>query len=244
MSRNRETLRGAADDHTGTVATRIAARIQEDIVRGDLKAGERLNEVVLATRYGVSRVPLREAFRIVEGLGLVEIRPFSGAFVSDLSIAEVVDVFEIHEALESVALRLALPLLTDEILAELEQIALKAEHEPNAWRFFELSNDFYSTLYGCVNRRHLLEALRKLVCNQNRYLFLFFSSLKVYEPDLPGQCDFVKVLRKRDADTALTFQRNWRRAQREFLLQHIGEGRTATVAAHRTGKRRVKAPRP
>lgn len=228
---------GSAGDDAATVATRIAELIQDDIIRGNIQGGERLNEVEIAKRYGVSRIPLREALRIVEGQGLIEIRAFSGAFVSDLSIAELIDVFEIHEALESMALRLALPMLTGQDLDVAAKIARKFEREPDPWRALELSNDFYTTLYGGIGRRHLLHEMNRLLSNANRYLFAYFSALRMYQPELPRQRDYVDVLRKKDIDKALKFQQNWRRMQREFLIRHMGEGRKPEPGAARRPKR-------
>lgn len=196
--------------------------IREDIVRGNLASGERLNEVALAKRYGVSRIPLREALRIVEGQGLLEIRAYSGAFVAELSIAEIVDIFEIHDSLESIALRLALPLLTDEDLDIAEKVARKCEREPDPWRYLELVNEFYTILYSCVGRKHLLNLLGKITSHENRYLFAYFEALRMYRPDLPTRRDFIAILRKKDINKALLFQKEWRLAQREFLIQHAG----------------------
>lgn len=212
------------DVDSATVATRVAELLRDDIVQGLIEGGERLNEVALAERYGVSRIPLREALRIVEGQGLVEIRPFTGAFVAELSADEIVDIFEIHEALESIAIRLALPCLTAEDLRAAETLARRAEREPDPKQWLELVSELYAIIYGEIGRRHLLDVLRRLVTNQRRYLYAFFSALHARQPNLPKVRDFVAILRTRDIDKVLEFQRQWRRAQREFFIQHMSQG--------------------
>jgi DNA-binding GntR family transcriptional regulator len=240
MATHGKNAHGSADDDAATVATRVAELIRDDIIRGNFEGGERLNEGEIAKHYGVSRIPLREALRIVEGQGLIEIRAFSGAFVSELSIAELIDIFEIHEALESMALRLALPMLTSRDLDVAAKIARKFEREPDPWRALELSNDFYTTLYGGIGRRHLLDEMSRLLSNANRYLFAYFAALRMYQPEMPRQRDYVEVLRKRNVDKALEFQRNWRRKQREFLIRHMGEGRKpGSTATHRSKRSRT-----
>lgn len=207
---------------SATITARTAEMVREDILRGNLAAGTRLNEVSLAKRYGVSRIPLREALRVVEGQGLLEVRAFTGAVVSERSVAEIIDLFEIHETLESVAVRIALHLLTDEDLDLAESIARKCEREPDPWRHLEATLEFYTALYSCIGRKHLLNALRRILELEHRYLFAYFAAYRMFRPNLPRQRDFVAVLRKRNADKAIAFQKDWRRAQREFLIQHAG----------------------
>jgi len=243
MNRPSRKSQKSADDDSATIASRIAEMIREDIVRGNLAAGERLNEVALAKRYGVSRIPLREALRIVEGQGLLEIRAYSGAFVAELSIAEIVDIFEIHDSLESIALRLALPLLTDEDFDIAEKVARKCEREPDPWRHLELMSEFYTILYSCVRRKHLLNLLGKITSHENRYMFAFFEALRMYRPNLPTQRDFIAVLRKKDMNKALEFQKEWRTAQREFLIQHAGSFPAPEPPAARRTRPNKSAPK-
>ncbi|HOC71098.1 MAG TPA: GntR family transcriptional regulator [Candidatus Hydrogenedentes bacterium] len=79
MARSSKNTGRRSHDDSATVATRAAELLRDDIVQGAIGGGERLNEVALAEGYGVSRIPLREALRIVKGQGLVEIHPFTGA---------------------------------------------------------------------------------------------------------------------------------------------------------------------
>ncbi len=221
MTGTSENKRSRRRDDPATVATRVAELLRDDIIQGIICGGERLSEVALAKRYGISRIPIREALRIVEGQGLVEIHPFTGAFVSELSVDDVVDIFEIHEALESIALRLALPQLTSDDLRSAEQLARKSEREPDPRRRAELVGDLYTTIYGGIGRRHLLDLLRRVTTNHSRYLYAFFSALRTDQPDLPGPRDYVVVLRKRDIDAALKFLKKWRKAQRDYFVQHM-----------------------
>jgi len=237
-SRNK---RSRTRDDPGTVATRVAELLRDDILQGSIGGGERLSEVALAKRYGVSRIPIREALRIVEGQGLVEIHPFTGAFVSELSTDDVVDIFEILEALEAMALRLALPRVTSEDLLIAERLARKAEREPDPQRWGELVGDLYTTIYGGIGRRHLLDLLRRVTTNQRRYLYAFFSALRAHQPDLPGPRDYVAVLRKRDIDAALKFLHQWRTAQRKFLVQHMTADPTRSSDASDPKKSRKTA---
>lgn len=244
MAERAKTSRTSTRDDSATIASRIAELLRDDIVQGSLSGGQRLNEVALAKQYGVSRIPLREALRILEGQGLVEIRPFGGAFAAELSAEEAEDIFEIFEALEAVALRLVFPNLTTSDLQLAEHQARKAEREPDPRRWLEHVGELYATIYGGVERRHLWEMLRRVTLNESRYLFALFAAVHTQRPGIPGPRDFVKVLRKRDLEVALTFQRDWRRAQREFIVRHLRERSTPRVEEvkmpTRSGAKRTK----
>lgn len=96
--------------------------MREAIIKGDLKPGERLMEVQLAEEMGVSRTPVREAIRKLELEGLVVMVPRKGAYVAGLTLKEVADVFEIRGSLEGLAAALAADRITDEEVAELDNI--------------------------------------------------------------------------------------------------------------------------
>jgi DNA-binding GntR family transcriptional regulator len=227
-----------------TVASRIAELLRDDIIGGQLSAGERINEVALAKRYGVSRIPLREALRIAEGQGLVEIRPFSGAFVSELSVEDAVDLWEMYETLETLALRLALPQLTNEELRLAERIARNVEREPDPRRRFELAGELYAVLYGGIGRPRLLSLLQTLAGGATRYLYAYHAAERMQRPKLAGPRIFIAELRKGDVDAAVRYLRDFRRAQLDVLIQHLTglQERSAEKSATRarTASRRTR----
>ena len=95
-----------------TLAEQVLHAIQAAIVDGDLAPGSKLKEPDLARAYGTSRGPLREAIRQLEARGLVQLTPHAGARVTDLSVKQLLDIYELREALEGMACRLAADRLT------------------------------------------------------------------------------------------------------------------------------------
>ena len=81
--------------------------LRQAILKGELAPGERLMEIQLAEKLGVSRTPIREAIRKLEKEGLVTIEPRKGAYASDISIKDMVDVLEVRQYLESLAAGMA-----------------------------------------------------------------------------------------------------------------------------------------
>jgi DNA-binding GntR family transcriptional regulator len=99
--------------------------IRDAIVGGKLSPGERIVEDRLCSELGVSRSPVREALRKLEGEGLVAILPRRGAVVTELSERDGIDLLEVREALEGLAARLAASRITVAELGELEQICAR-----------------------------------------------------------------------------------------------------------------------
>jgi len=102
------------DDANLTLADRVFAQIQDAIVKGQLKAGVKMSEAELTARYGVSRGPLREALRRLEARKLLTRIPHVGVRVVELTIDDVLQMYQVREVLEGMAARLAAEHVTDD----------------------------------------------------------------------------------------------------------------------------------
>jgi DNA-binding GntR family transcriptional regulator len=121
--------RGAATETAGPITRRalhdeVVARLRDLIVEGELAPGERVPERELCERFGISRTPLREALKVLAADGLVELQHHRGATVSQLNVAAIDDMFQVMEALESLAGELAGARASDAQIA-----AIRALHE-------------------------------------------------------------------------------------------------------------------
>ncbi len=105
-----------------TLADGVRVRITEEIVTGLLMPGVKLDENSLATRYKVSRTPVREALRQLVASGLVEWRPRQGAVVAQASIQQLVEMFEMMAELEAFAGRLSARRMTTEERTQLQEV--------------------------------------------------------------------------------------------------------------------------
>src|SRR5207244_781821 len=105
-----------------TLWQRVYDHLREEILAGRLKPGAELAEVALSEQLGVSRGPLREAIGRLASEGLVTVRPRRGAVVRSLSKEEFLELYQVREALEMMAVRLAVPKLAAGDIAELEQL--------------------------------------------------------------------------------------------------------------------------
>ena len=89
------------------ILEQVIERLTDEIIKGKIQTGSQLVEIDLQKRFGISRTPLREAFRELERLGFVTIIPRRGAFVKKLTRQEVIDIYEMRSVLEGLAARLA-----------------------------------------------------------------------------------------------------------------------------------------
>lgn len=181
----------------------VADVLREAILRGILLAGQQLRQDEIARELGVSHIPVREALRQLEAEGLVRLRPYRGFEVSELSPEEVEELYEIRIPLECQALRLALPHVTDEDLERAERIldAIDAEGDPSAWS--ELNTEFHAVLYAPSRRQRLLNLIRTLRTNVDRYLRLYISVMQRKQYSQREHRKILEAVRRRDAAGAV-----------------------------------------
>lgn len=117
----------SGDDTAKTLADRVFAVLQDDIVLGRIAPGSKLGEAELAARFGISRGPLREAIQRLESRKLLKRIPHVGCRVAELSLDQLIEVYQLRELLEGEAARLAAGAMTDEEVAKLRE--LLAQHE-------------------------------------------------------------------------------------------------------------------
>lgn len=140
----------------------IVPVLREAILDGVLPPGARLRQEDLAAVFRTSRIPIRAALRALEYEGLATSEPHRGYTVTSLEATDIEEIYELRIVLESHAIRLALPLLTDDDLGELERRyeAMAAAPDPDAQ--LALREEFYGHLYAVTARPRLIEVIARL----------------------------------------------------------------------------------
>lgn len=152
-------------DRPATASRYVAARIRGEIMSGSLPLGSRLDQQVLAERFGVSLIPIREGLRSLQVEGLVRIRPRRGAYVVELSVPELAEIGWIREQVEELAVRVAAPNLTPAVLAKLERLNDRMRRVASSTRsdqWFELNRQWHFTIYEAANTWLLMDMIRTL----------------------------------------------------------------------------------
>lgn len=140
---------------------RVIQQIKELILSGELAAGERIRQQELAERFGTSRIPIREAIRYLESDGLVTLKSNSGAWVAKLDEAECLEVYKIRERIEPLAMMESLPNLTDEEIANLEELAERIELARSSEEFLRLDREFHLGSYAAAGMPELLRLINR-----------------------------------------------------------------------------------
>lgn len=146
-------------------ATRICSIIEQRIAAGAYRDGEKLSEVALAEQLEVSRTPLREAFQMLESIGLLELIPRRGAFVKRPSMTRLVEMFEVMAELEAWCVRLATKRITAAQNLYLRQAALDCEaalKEGIADRYYEANNRLHGMIYEASGNQVLAEETQRM----------------------------------------------------------------------------------
>lgn len=196
-----------------TLADQAFDKIVTAIVKGDLAPGSRISEALLARTFGISRGPLREAIRRLEGRKLVTRTPHIGARVVSLTTDDLIEIFFVREALEGMACRLATERMTDQ---ELTLLATKlAEHErgqdlSKGSGYFQESGD--QDFHFLVAQGSKSAKLIELLCDDLYYLMRVYRFRSSVRPGRARQAlvehqGILEAMRGRQADRAETLMR-------------------------------------
>ncbi len=209
-----------------TLPGRLIDNLTHAIVSGDIPAGTKISESELATRYSVSRGPLREAIRLLEGRGLVCHIPHAGARVITLNRNEVLEVYTVREALEGMAARLSAKHMSHREIDELRILLDKHEvaiNRADGREYFQDEGDLdfhFRIVRGCEN-----EKLINLLCGELYHLvrmYRYQSSRIASRPQkaLAQHRQILESIAVRDEELAeILMRRHISGAQKNIALQ-------------------------
>ena len=180
--------------------------LREAILKGDLKPGERLMELQLASKLGVSRTPIREAIRMLEQEGLAVTTPRKGAEVAKMTLKDMEDVLEIREALDELAVRIACQKISDEQLKQLEdmkELFEKSTQTGNVKKIAEADVTFHDVIYEATGNPKLVTLLNNLREQVYRYRVEYIKDPKNYPTLIAEHEAILESLKNRDVKNAV-----------------------------------------
>lgn len=179
--------------------------LRQAILKGELQPGERLMEVQLANKLGVSRTPIREAIRKLELDGLVLMIPRKGAEVADISEKSLLDVLEVRRALEGLAVRNVCDKITEEEIEELKQ-AQREFRETLSCKdvtvFAEADVKFHDIIYRITDNQRLIQLLHSLREQMYRYRVEYLKKQDSHAKLLREHENVIAAIEKRDKEKA------------------------------------------
>jgi DNA-binding GntR family transcriptional regulator len=159
----------APPSRDGSAGYRIATRLREAILTGVYAPGERIRQEDIAEEFGASRLPVREALRILESDGLVTLIANTGAWVSHLSLAECEEMYQIRERIEPLLLRYSLPNLSAETLHRLQELADEMQSGSDVETFLHLDRAFHLLSYTGATTSILGDTVNRLWNSTQHY---------------------------------------------------------------------------
>lgn len=179
--------------------------LRQAILRGEMEPGERLMEIQLAQKLGVSRTPIREAIRKLELEGLVIMIPRKGAEVAHITEKDMKDVLEVRSTLEELVVELAIKNVTDEKIEELKcanKVFESAIVSKDAVNIVEADVKFHDILYSMTNNARLIQIINNLREQMYRYRVEYLKKKECHKQLLWEHQEIIRAIEAGEIDVA------------------------------------------
>ena len=197
-----------------TAQEAVLTELRRLLVTGELPPGSPVRQEALAERLGVSRVPLREALKVLEGEGHVQYLPRRGYVVSELSVSDLVEVYRLRELLEAEAIRVAVPRLDS---VRIDALRASAREVDAAGRVGDLAlmtttnREFHFLLFDAAGMPRLTRTLRQLWDATDVYRSVYFSGAANRTRVKHEHADLLAAVALGDVELAVTVQADHRK---------------------------------
>lgn len=191
----------------------VYENIKKAIIEGEIRPGTRLTETKVGEQMNVSTTPVREAFRRLESERLVKIIPWRGAIVQEISDQELAEVYQCREALEVLAITLAIDLIEDKEIQELEDLIEDLKKAKDFTEHVEVNNTFHNAILKSAKNKTLIAMIEQFndIIYHNRHISSYSDKRKEQIYFEHGQ--IVQALKDRD-----------KVAGEEAIRQHVQNG--------------------
>lgn len=207
-----------------TLREKILESIRDAILKGTLRPGERVSEPELAERFGISRTPIREAFRQLESEGYLVVIPRKGAVVASLSERDVEEFYSIKSILEGYAARMAAERMAPRDIERLEAINEKLEQIAAAGdikAFFRVHNEFHDLFIKASGNDKLGELINQLMLKFNRLRLASLAQPGRMGISVQEHRKIIDAFRKHDGELADNLVRRTATIGAEVLIQSL-----------------------
>ncbi|MGS1110446.1 GntR family transcriptional regulator [Achromobacter anxifer] len=224
------------EDASGPLADVVFDQVLDAIYQGRLAPGSVINEVALAQEFGVSRGPVREAVRRLQGIQLITREPYIKARVVTLSAESALELFQMRMALEGVACNLATRRMSDDeiaqLLAELEQDRQRRLEAANGGASAPRVFDFHERIVRASGNNRIINAL----CGDLYHLLRVYrrhsgTVLERKDDAYAEHWQILRAIRARDAELAESLMRSHIERAAQHLFEHLAEGASG-IAGH------------
>jgi len=218
-----------------TAQESVLAALRADIASGLLAPGEQVVQDDIAGRYGVSRVPVREALRILEAEGQLTYHPHRGYFVTELSVEDLDEVYRIRELLEAEALRQAVVAIDDADVDDLEDLLAAVEAATATGDVTEITaanRAFHFAILDACGRPRLVRMIRMLWDATDAYRSVYFMDEANRDRIDAEHRDMIAAMRARDGERLVALAHEHRQQSARAVTARLTSAHHGNQAAH------------
>ena len=193
------------DVKSATISDEIVDRLRDDIVSGYFKPRERLIEAELSERYNTSRTPIREAIKKLEAGGLVKVKPYHGAVVTDVDINEIKDIYEARVILEGQVTMMAAQNITVETLNKLAnsiKIMEKLASQGKNLEFGEENERFHRYIFSSCENKYIVKLIEEMLEKTAIFRRMSWQTISNLNIAIKGHKEIYNAIKKGDAEKA------------------------------------------
>lgn len=216
---------------SGPIPAHLARSVIEETLRnaildGRLPCGTAMRQQELASLFGVSRMPVREALRQLEAQSLLHVVTHKGAVVAPLIEDNSAETYELRLLLESEALRLSIPLLTETDLADAENFICALEQEKDYTEIGRLNRLFHMTLYSKAPNQRLLKLVEHGLNEEERFLRFNLEAMGLGETSQEDHRELLNLVAQRKTDESILTLRNHLMRGMEVITAYLNSPNT------------------
>ncbi|RCX16079.1 GntR family transcriptional regulator [Anaerobacterium chartisolvens] len=198
--------------------------LKEAIIVGELRPGERLMEVQLADKMGVSRTPVREAIRKLELEGLVNMIPRKGAQVADLSVKDIMNVLEVRASLDGLATALSAQRITEDEIKELKHVLsqfISNVEKENLPGIIKKDVEFHDIIYRSSRNEKLIQISSNLREQVHRFRVIYLKDYISTKDIMHEHMEIYDAIVSKDPEKALVLAQKHIKNQEVTIVNSI-----------------------
>ncbi|BBY15783.1 GntR family transcriptional regulator [Mycolicibacterium litorale] len=211
-----------------SAASRIAAELRTEILHGQIAPGSRLSQLHIAERFGVSRIPVRDALQMLAGEGLVHPSSNATAVVIGMSIPELQELYELREAVEPVATQIAVPKVgrADILMMRKQMTVMESSSETPIW--LAANAEFHAAIYKRAGRPRMIDLVEQLRRLTDRYLYMHLEVIGQTEHLHAEHAAILSAVESGDPALAAQLTREHLATSHDHILSYLLEHPSAT----------------
>lgn len=206
---------------SGIAAKSVVNRLRELILGGQYSAGERLNQTELAGRLGVSRIPVRDALQMLAAEGLVELNGRAGTTVADISVTDLQEIYDMVEAIEPLACKLAVSNIGRVEMLQMKQLHEFMQETDDDEEWLAANHEFHGLLYRGSNRNRMITLIDNLRVQKDRYMRAYKAGLGDVGQLHEEHRQILDAVRAGDGQAVAEWTRRHLVTSHDVLLKHM-----------------------